>query len=79
MKNKLAIFSAAAIAVGRIFITPRLTHIPSPELTYEALAHLVCGGLIAIHMYDHKQKLYGYLGWGLALYELVYFLIQKML
>lgn len=77
--KKLIVLLAVAVAVGRIFITPRLTHIPSPEMTYEALAHLICGGLIAIHLYDRSQKLCGYLGWGIALWELGWFVAQKAL
>jgi hypothetical protein len=64
-------------ALGRAFITPRLTHIPNPELSYEAFAHLFCGALIGIHLYDRSQKLYGYLGWGLAFWELGWFVVQK--
>lgn len=77
MKRVLVITLALAVAVGRLFITPRLTHIPSPEMSYEAFAHLFCGGLIGIHLYDRSQKLYGFLGWGIAIWELAMFLLQK--
>ena len=77
MKRYFVIAAVVGIAVGRLFITPRLTHIPTPELTYEACAHLLCGGLIAIHLYDRSQKLYGWMGWGIALWELACFVLQK--
>jgi hypothetical protein len=48
-------------------------------MSYEALAHLFCGGLIGVHMYDRSQRMYGYLGWGLALWELGWFICQKLL
>ena len=38
MKKLLVIALVAAFVIGRLFITPRLTHIPSPELSYEAFA-----------------------------------------
>jgi hypothetical protein len=48
---------AFLIAIGRIFITPRLTHIPSAEGGYEALAHLFVGFLIMVPFYDRQQKI----------------------
>lgn len=77
--KQIIIALSALTFVGRIFITPRLVHIPSPELSYEAFAHLLCGGLIAVHLYDRSQRLYGYLGWGMALWELGWFAVQKAL
>lgn len=74
-------FLAIAIAVGRIFITPRLTHIPSLEMSYEAFAHLFVGGLIGVSWYDWNDKratLYGRIGWALALWELAWFMVQKL-
>ena len=56
---------AVAVAVGRIFIVPRLTHIPSPEMSYEAFAHLFVGGLVGVSWYDWHNKqatLYGRIG-----------------
>ena len=79
MKRLFVVVVALSIAVGRAFITPRLSHIPSPEMSYEAFAHLICGGLIGVHLYDRSQRLYGYLGYGLAIWELVWFVIQKSL
>ena len=74
---------AAGIAVGRVFITPRLTNIPSIEGSYESAAHLVVGFLILVPFYDRAQKLgpsrlYGCIGWALALWELGWFLAQKL-
>lgn len=79
MKRISVIAVVILTAVGRGLITPRLTHVPTPEMTYEAFAHLLCGGLIAIHLYDRSQKVFGYLGWGLAVWELCWFLVQKVL
>lgn len=71
-----------ALMLGRVFITPRLTGIPSVEGSYEALAHLVDGALLAAPLYDWRQKLgpshvYGVLGCVLALWELGWFLAQR--
>lgn len=79
MKKKIVVLACIGFALGRLLITPRLTHIPSPEMSYEAFAHLLCGGLIGVHLYDRTQKLYGWLGWGLAFWELACFLVQKTL
>lgn len=79
MKRILVLAAVLAVAIGRAFIVPRLTQIPTPEMSYEAFAHLLCGGLIAIHLHDRTQRLYGYLGWGLALWELTWFVAQKLL
>jgi hypothetical protein len=84
MKFKKIIFAlAAAVALGRVFITPRLTAIPSAEGSYEAVAHLFVGFLILVPFYDPKQllgpsKLYGYIGWLLGLWELGWFVMQKL-
>lgn len=79
--KKWIIFTLVAIsAVLRVVITPRLTHIPTPELSYEAFVHLFVGGLIGISWYnwDNKQAtLYGRLGWALAFWELGWFIVQK--
>jgi hypothetical protein len=82
MLKKILILSAAAIALGRIFITPRLTGIPSVEGSYEAIAHIVVGFLIFVPFYDWKQqlgptRLYGCIGWVLAFWELGWFLAQS--
>ena len=71
-----------AIALGRIFITPHLTGVPSAEGSYEAAAHLVDGFSIFLPVYDWHQKLgpsrfYGCLGGALALWELGWFLVQR--
>ena len=78
MKRWMIYLLAAAVFAGRIFITPRLTNIPSWEMSYEAFAHLFCGGLIGIHLYDRTQKLYGWLGWSMAFWELGWFVVQKV-
>jgi hypothetical protein len=81
--NRIIICALAVlIAAGRTVITPRLTHIPSIEGSYEAAAHLVVGFLILVPAYDWHQKigpsrLYGALGLALALWELGWFLAQK--
>jgi hypothetical protein len=80
--KKLVIVLAVAVAIGRFFIAPRLVNIPSFEGTYEALAHLFVGFLILVPFYDRKQqlgpsKLYGWIGWGLGLWELGWFIMQK--
>jgi hypothetical protein len=80
MKRWIIFALAAAVAVGRIFITPRLTNIPSTEMSYEAFAHLFVGGLIGISWYnwhDEEATLYGRIGWGLAFWELGCFIVQK--
>jgi len=82
--KKAAIFVCAALTMlGRIWIAPRLTNIPSATGTYEALAHMFVGFLIIIPFYDGKQalgpsKLYGWIGWGLALWEAGWFAVQKL-
>jgi hypothetical protein len=72
------------IATLRLFIVPRLTNIPTWELSYEALAHMIVGFLIGVAWYDKKQtvgpsKLYSKLGWGLATFELLMFLGQYIM
>lgn len=81
--KNLTLFFAALFALGRIFITPRLTNIPTVTGTYEALAHLFVGFLILVPFYDSKEqlgpsKLYGWIGWGLAIWEGVWFAVQKL-
>jgi hypothetical protein len=78
----LVLVFAIATALGRIVVTPRLTNIPSVEGAYEALAHLFVGFLILVPFYDRDQelgpsKMYGWIGWALALWELGWFLFQK--
>jgi hypothetical protein len=58
--KKLILASAFAIALGRVFITPRLTNIPSIEGGYEALAHLLVGFMILVPFYDRRQSLGNY-------------------
>jgi hypothetical protein len=72
---------ATAFAVGRLFITPRLTHIPTWELDYEAWVHLFVGGLIGVSWFNWSDKqatLYGRIGWALAFWELGWFIVQKL-
>jgi hypothetical protein len=84
MKSKsLILWAAILFALGRIFITPRLTNIPTVTGTYESLAHLFVGFLILVPFYDRKEelgpsKLYGWIGWGLASGEAVWFAVQKI-
>ena len=78
----LIITGAILTALGRIVIVPRLTNIPTTEGTFEALAHLFVGFLILVPFYDRKQelgpsRLYGWLGWILAFWELGWFVFQK--
>jgi hypothetical protein len=73
---------AVVAGLGRVFITPRLTNIPTVEGTYETLAHLLVGFLIIVPFYDRQQnlgpsRLYGWIGWSLATWELGWFLVQK--
>lgn len=82
MKSKLAIFIFAfLILLGRIWITPRL-NVPTIEGCYESFAHLFVGFLILVPWYDRKEllgpsKLYGWIGWLLAFWELGWIVVQK--
>jgi hypothetical protein len=81
MATKILIALTVAFAIGRIFITPRLTNIPSVEQSFETFAHLFVGGLIGISWYDRKSEiaqLYGWLGWVLSLWELGWWIAQKV-
>lgn len=82
--KKFIIIAICAAFVGRIFITPRLTHIPTLEGTYEAITHMLVGFLLIVRWYDPHEKIgpsdfYWRLGWGLAFWELVWFIAQKAL
>jgi hypothetical protein len=82
--KKTVFLLAFLVAIGRVFIAPRLVHIPSFEGTYEAFAHLFVGFLIIVPFYDRKQTLgpshlYGYIGWALGLWELAWFVGQRFL
>lgn len=82
MKFKAMIcFMFFATLFGRLMITPRLTNIPTIEGTFEAIAHLFVGFLIIVPFYDKTKetKMYGWMGWGLALFELFCFIVQKIL
>ena len=84
MASYLIIVVAFVLAVLRAAITPRLHSVPSLEGIYESTAHLFCGGLIALRLYDWRGKLgptrlYWNIGWALALWELCWFLVQKYL
>jgi hypothetical protein len=81
-KTPIIFAAVAVLALGRVFITPRLTDIPSAEGSYEAIAHLVDGFLILVPFYDWHQtvgpsRLYGILGGVFALWELGWFIVQK--
>jgi hypothetical protein len=81
--NKAIVVVAALTALGRIFISPRLTNIPTITGTYEAFAHMFVGFLILVWFYDRKEllgptKLYGWIGLGLGLWEAGWFLVQKL-
>jgi hypothetical protein len=83
-KTFLICASVVVLALGRIFIAPRLVNIPSVEGSYEAVAHLVDGFLILVPVYDWHQelgpsRLYGILGGAFALWELGWFVAQKLL
>lgn len=80
--KRFVIALSVAVAVGRVFIAPRLVSIPSVEGTFESIAHLFVGFLILVPFYDPEKrlgpsKMYGWLGWLLALWEAAWFLIQK--
>lgn len=81
--NWMLLAFAAAAAVGRAFIAPRLADVPSIEGTYEALAHLLVGFLILVPFYDRDQqvgpsRIYGRIGWALAFWEAGWFAVQKL-
>lgn len=80
--RRTIIVAGMLTAIGRMLIVPRLTGIPTATGTYEAFAHMLVGFLILVPFYDKKQvlgpsKTYGWLGWSLALWELLWFLAQK--
>ncbi len=82
MKPKLLLLLSFLVLLGRIFITPRIAGVPSVEGTYEALSHLLVGFLILVPFYDREEilgpsKLYGWVGWGLAIWEGIWFAVQK--
>jgi hypothetical protein len=82
MKKYLVIFLAALVAIGRVFITPIIPL--SWTDAYIANAHLFAGFLIGVRIYDWKGRLgptrfYWWIGWGLAFYELAFYLVQKHL
>lgn len=83
MKAKyLVIFLAVLVMVGRAFITPIIPLTWTDA--YIANAHLFAGALLGIGIYDWKGKLgptrfYFWLAWGLAIYELIWYLVQKHL
>lgn len=78
----LIVLLSLAVAIGRMFIVPRLTNIPSTEGAYEALAHLFVGFLIIVPLYDPKEsigpsRLYALIGWILAFWEAGWFFAQR--
>lgn len=78
--TRIILLAVLAIALGRMFIKPRL-NVPTAEGGYEAAAHLLCGLLILVRFYDPKQilgpsKLFWWAGWSLALWELAWILVQ---
>lgn len=81
--KRIFLLLAFLIVLGRIFITPRLTNIPTFEGTYETLAHMISGGFIFIGVYDWHSELgpsrfYFWLGIMLGVYELMFFVVQKL-
>lgn len=70
---------ALAVLIGRMFITPRLTGIPSAEGTYETIAHLVVGFLIFVPFYESSERarMFGWMGWFIAIWEGGWFAVQK--
>jgi hypothetical protein len=81
MRRWIIFALAAAAGAVRLFITPRLTNIPTWELDYEAWVHLFVGGLIGVSWYnwhDKRATLYGRIGWVLAFWELGCFIVQKL-
>ncbi len=78
--KRLAIVLAILTALARVFVAPRLTNIPTFEGSYEALAHMLVGFLIIVPFYDRRAfdaRTFGWLGWGLALWEAAWFLGEK--
>jgi hypothetical protein len=81
-KHMLCVLFAAAV-LGRIWITPRLTSIPTVEGTYEAIAHMLVGFLLLVRFYDPKEEVgpsraCWRLGWLLTAWEAGWFLFQKL-
>jgi hypothetical protein len=85
--KRVVIVLAILTALVRVFIEPRLTNIPTFEGTYEALVHMFVGFLIILPIYEHfryiggssEARALGWIGWGLALWEGLWFGIQKYL
>lgn len=75
MRILVAIMVVATV-VGRFIIEPRLSGIPSLNLSYEAFAHLFVGGLFGFFLATGKRILL-WLVICLSLFELAMFLIQK--
>lgn len=85
---KLILWIAAAIAIARLFITPRL-NVPTAEGSYEAVAHLFVGGLFGawwmhyshdemnFHEVTKSRNYFLFIALGPSLFELGMFLIQK--
>ncbi len=86
-KFKLPVLLTLFMLVGRCLITPRLDGVPDPNLTFEAVAHMLVGGMFASwwvyrsfpDMYGFRDRVnaYWYLAWTVSLFELFMFLVQK--
>jgi hypothetical protein len=77
---KIVYALAALVIIGRFTIEPRLTNIPSWNLTYEAIAHMFVGGVLWESIRTQGWRLYrGYwlVFWSLAVFELAMFMVQK--
>lgn len=84
MKFKYAVWASYwAVMIGRVFITPRLTNIPTVEGAYEVFAHGLIGFMVLAPFYDPKEqlgpsKLFAWMGWGASIiWEGGWFAFQK--
>ena len=71
-----------AVLVGRVFIIPRVTGIPSIEGSYEAMAHMFVGFALLLPAYQwcYSLEINWYwlaIGVLLSLWELGWFLAQR--
>ena len=65
------------VVIGRLTIEPRLTNIPTWNLTYEAFAHIAVGFLLG-GWFATRDRLPLYAMLGLTAFEVAMFVIQKM-
>ncbi len=79
----LGVLLAAAAVAGVLSVGDAVVHLKPVHKFNHVVCRVATVGqklrLIAVHLYDRSQKLWGYLGWGLALWELGWFLAQKAL